>query len=150
MPNQDDLKDVSPSAEMEGVGIVPDEEGKAEAKTEADPDDQLGWRRKDLENQSLYSDIKAREKYADSLFQLVSWWLSAILMILLFQGFYGKDGATLDWYIWDAGPHFHTVLRFNLETEVMLALIGGTTASILALFTFVVQYLFPKPDSKSK
>jgi hypothetical protein len=87
--------------------------------------------KKRVELKGLRQDIKARKRYARNIFTLIVCWLIAIFIILILQGF--------------------SALSFKLSDGVLIALIGGTTANVLGLFIFVVQYLFPKrnPDKSS-
>jgi hypothetical protein len=82
------------------------------------------------ENESNRRDMDARHEYAWRIFVLIVVWLIAILLTLIFQAF-----------------HFWT---FRLSNSIVLALIGGTTASVLALFTIVAQYFFPSPEKKRR
>lgn len=86
------------------------------------------WR--DLEVQSFKQDIRERHNYARRIFVLIVCWLISILLILAFQGWSKFFGG------------------FDLKEKILLALIGGTTASVLALFTIVAKYLFP--DKKAQ
>jgi hypothetical protein len=88
----------------------------------------------DLERQKVQveligaqQDIDERRKYAHRIFCLIVGWLIAVALILLLQGFHDLlCGVT-----------------FNLPVPVLLATIGGTTASILGIFIIVAKYLFP-------
>ena len=57
-------------------------------------------------------------------------WLLGIAAFLLLDGF---------WSAYNSKPF--------LSDAVILALIGGTTASVLGLFTIVANYLFPQAKS---
>jgi hypothetical protein len=74
----------------------------------------------------LAQDAGNRRRYADSLWWLVVFWLGGIAIFL------GVDGIL----------HACGIKDF-LSDAVILALIGGTTASVLALFTIVAHFLFP-------
>lgn len=76
---------------------------------------------------SKHQDITERKKYTGRIFWLIVGWLIAVLVILLLQGFYK---------IWK--------VYFLLSDNVILALIGGTTANVLGIFIIVTKYLFPK------
>ena len=78
----------------------------------------------------LQQDIEARGRYASRIFVLIVFWLLSILLILVFQAF-----------------EFWT---FQLSDNVVLGLIGGTTASVLALFTIVAKYFFPERKAEKK
>ncbi len=74
--------------------------------------------------EDLRTQIKQRKVYAFSVFVLLCVWLVAMFGILLIQG--------LKWH------------EFYLSDNVLLALIGGTTANVFGLFLVVMNYLFPK------
>jgi hypothetical protein len=73
--------------------------------------------------QSFKQDTEARDKYANRIFVLICVWLSAIFGLLVIDGF--------------------DVLGFQLETEVMITAITGTTLNVLGIFVIVARYLFP-------
>jgi uncharacterized membrane protein len=72
-------------------------------------------------------DIEERRKYAHRIFCLIVGWLIAVAAILFLQGFHD----------------FFCGITFNLPVSVLLATIGGTTASVLGIFIIVTKYLFP-------
>ena len=103
--------------------------------------------RKELENEDYKTEIDSRRKYAKGLFRLVSWWIFAILVILLLQGFMGRGGMPLDVKYADiahTSSEWKGVLHFELSENVLLALIGGTTAGVLGLFHIVAVHFFPE------
>lgn len=109
--------------------VVPSEPDK-ESKQEIDD---LEREEKHLRNISLGQDIWARKKYAFRVFILVAFWITAVLGILILQGF--------------------AVCRFHLSDSVLLAAIGSTTANIIGILVIVVKYLFAdrsNPSSKRK
>lgn len=84
-----------------------------------------------LENEHLRSslldrkqDRKERLKYAKRIFILLVAWISALGVIIAFQGF-GFRG-------------------FRLSDAVVLALVGSTTISVIGIFLIVANYLFPR------
>ena len=68
-------------------------------------------------------DLGERKKYAFRIFALICVWLFALFVVLFFQGFSP----------WD----------FDLTNAVLLALIAGTTISVIGIFIIVAKYLFP-------
>jgi hypothetical protein len=97
------------------------------------PDDSALAEEQDIERKKkraellgLRQDINARRKFARRIFHLIIWWLVAIFLLLLMQGFLSPFKI------------------FFLSDSVLLALIGGTTANVLGIFMVVVWYLFPK------
>lgn len=101
-----------------------------------EPDRQTEEETKDLEHQnlkekirSLSQDIDERKKYARYFFVLSCCWLVAIMTILMLQGF---------------GSFWFGSMPFTLHDNVMLALMGSTTANLLGILHVVAKYLFPK------
>src|SRR5579872_1576165 len=75
----------------------------------------------------IKQDISERKVYANKIFVLISAWLIGVFVVILLCGMKCKC--------------------FTLSDSVILALIGGTTISVLGLFVIVANYLFPKrPD----
>jgi len=89
------------------------------------------------EIRSLRQDIDERKKYADKSFKLVCHWISGVFVILLLQGFLSEKVPLI--------IHNHSLaLSFKLPEGVLLAVVGGTTVSIIGIFLVVANYLFPK------
>lgn len=76
------------------------------------------------ELETLRQDRAQRKWFSIALFLLVTLWLTAVLIIL------GFDGGSKD--------------SFMLSDIVLTTLVGTTTASVLGLFLVVANYLFPK------
>lgn len=68
-------------------------------------------------------DIAARKDFSGRLYSLVKRWLVGIGALLVLSGW--------------------RVCGFNLSDGVLVALIGGTTVTVVGLFLVVVKYLFP-------
>lgn len=66
-------------------------------------------------------DRRERKRYAELVFRLVCWWLAGVMALVCAAG-------------------FETV---HLEEAVLLAIVGSTTASVVAIFVVVAKYLFP-------
>ena len=101
-----------------------------------------------LLNETLRDNNIARKRYGNRAYWLVVGWLFAIFIILIFQGFLG-NGAE-EWSLTIVGIK-STVKKspiFFLSDSVLIALIGGTTASVLGLLAFVMKYLFPSSAAK--
>lgn len=98
-----------------------------------------------LLNQSFSEDIAARRVYARQIFALIIAWLSAIFLVLLLQGFSSKT-ATL--FLFHSLGSQWKMGSFQLSEPVLLALIGGTTASVLGLFAIVAKYFFPEKNKQ--
>lgn len=69
--------------------------------------------------------VSSRKAYADKIFDLVVWWLVALGVVVVLAGFKDKT-------------------NFDLDSKIILALIGGTTLNVLGIFTIVTNFLFPK------
>lgn len=97
--------------------VVPSEPDK-ESRRELD---ELDREEKHLHNIGLDQDIRAQKKYAFRIFLLVAFWITAVLGILVLQGF--------------------VVRGFHLSDSVLLAAIGSTIANIIGILVIVVKYL---------
>jgi hypothetical protein len=86
---------------------------------------------------SLSQDRQERKNYANKSFKLVCWWLTGVFAILIFQGFLNEPVKLAA-----LGTVFQ--IEFKLPDSVLLAVVGGTTASIISIFIVVANYLFPK------
>lgn len=64
-----------------------------------------------------------RKKYANRIFWLMVSWISAIILIIIVNGF---------------GDY----LNFIVSDKVLIALISGTTINVLGIFIIVAKYLF--------
>ena len=83
---------------------------------------------------SYRQNVQERKFYAQSLFWLIVGWLGLCVMLLFLSA---VESPLLSW-----------VVKFEMPETVQLALIGGTTASVLGLFLVVARYLFSdKRDS---
>jgi hypothetical protein len=77
----------------------------------------------------LRQDIDERKKYATCFFVLACFWLFAITVLLMLQGF---------------GSFWFGLMPFKLSEAVLLAVIGSTTVNVLGILYVVATYLFPK------
>jgi len=73
-----------------------------------------------------------RKTFADRVFWLVVWWLSAIFGLLLLQGSLSPWGV------------------FSIENSVLIALISGTTVNVIGVLFVVMRFLFPQRTSSSR
>lgn len=71
-------------------------------------------------------DRAERKKYAQLVFRLVVSWLLGIASVVLLQGFLGPWGI------------------FEIPASALVTLIGGTTASVAAIFGIVAKPIFPR------
>lgn len=71
---------------------------------------------------SLKQDTDERKRYANKLFWFLIVYMIMVFSILFFQGF--------------------SVSSFHINDKVAIALISTTTANVIAIFIFVVKYLF--------
>lgn len=90
--------------------------------------EQLEIDKKREELRGFGQDIDERKKYAKKSFKLVTRWLIGVFFLLLFQGFLSTN----------------EYVTFKLPESVLIAVVGGTTASIIGIFVVVANYLFPK------
>ena len=82
--------------------------------------------------QDLFSD---RIKYGDRVYRLIVVWLVGIGACILAQG------ISVPGFMW---------FSFSLSDSVLIALIGGTTASVVGLFMVVVRSIFNVSETQEK
>ena len=85
----------------------------------------------------LAQDIDERKRYAEKSFKLVCRWVAGVFLILVLQGFFSEQ-TTIGF------GSFSISFSFKLPEGVLLAVVGGTTVSIIGIFLVVANYLFPK------
>jgi hypothetical protein len=89
------------------------------------------------EVEGLIQDRGERKKYADKSFKLVCFWILGVFLVLILEGFLSQPIPL-------GGQPTSLKLSFKLPDSVLLAVVGGTTASIISIFIVVANYLFPK------
>ena len=103
---------------------------------------------KRLHLRGLQNDLQARKRFSVGIFHLVKLWLSAIFAIVLLEGLLSKTIIHVFWQTrWFS---IRGDIGFNLSDTILVALIGATTANVLALFFLVVRYLFPAKPAMSE
>ncbi len=107
---------------LKDVSNVPDPETRQE-------EDDLQKEHARAVLRGVTQDIDERKKYARRFFILACFWLVAITVLLVLQGF---------------GSFCFGLLPFILADTVLLAVIGSTTVNVLGILYVVVNYLFPK------
>jgi hypothetical protein len=122
MPSEDFAKKLTEALtrSLKGVSNVPDPETRQE-------EDDLQKEHAKAILRGLKQDIDERKKYAKYFFVLACFWLAAITILLVLQGF----GS-----LWP--------IPFKLADNVLLAVIGSTTVNVLGILYVVANYLFPK------
>ncbi len=107
---------------LKDVSNVPDPETRQE-------EDDLQQEHARAVLRGVTQDIDERKKYARRFFILACFWLVAITVLLVLQGF---------------GSFWFGLMPFKLADTVLLAVIGSTTVNVLGILYVVVNYLFPK------
>jgi hypothetical protein len=102
-----------------------------------------------LINRGIRDDLDARKKYANRAFWIVACWLMAILAIIFLQGFFGHMPLTVSITGCGVTLSASNPMFFFLSDSVLIALIGGTTASVIGILGFVMKYLFPTRGNRS-
>lgn len=82
----------------------------------------------------LRSDRDFRKEYAPKIYELIWIWLLSVVALVIL------DGVTVSGGINTLGKS----IGFELSDSVVLALIGGTTASVIGLLVIVITYIFPR------
>ncbi|MCU5775086.1 hypothetical protein N5923_23490 [Erwiniaceae bacterium BAC15a-03b] len=96
---------------------------------------QIDTRSKDLENEGQEQFLTMREMYAKKAYRFVWLWSVALIVILVLQG--AKYPHLKLWVV------EFKASDFNLESNVLIALISGVTVNIVAVFIVVMRNLFP-------
>jgi hypothetical protein len=126
----DAIDDAPPPVDPIPRALAEAEEQYGEVRTKLERARLLNERLQE-QNEDLRQDRSERKDYADRIFQLVCLWLGAVGFIVFLQA---------------------TSPRFNLPDSVLLAILGGTTASVISIFIIVANYLFPRartPDEST-
>lgn len=125
MPPPDDFASKLTEAltrSLKDVSNVPDPETREE-------EDDLQKEHARAVLRGVKQDIDERKKYAKRFFILACFWLVAITVLLVLQGF---------------GSFWFGLMPFKLADTVLLAVIGSTTVNVLGILYVVANYLFPK------
>jgi hypothetical protein len=80
------------------------------------------------ELESLKVDTEARKTYAERIYRLAVAWLTAVLLVVLLQGF--------QFWFWTPLPE-----------NVVIALVVGSTTGVLGILASVIAYIFRVPRS---
>lgn len=121
------IKETTPLSSEESVG----------KKEEADLESRIKCDRLQEEVDSLKQDRNERKKYADKTFTLVCVWLIGVFIIIIFSGFLSEPCLFVTRWC-------SLKLIFRLPEALLIAIVGGTTASVIGIFLVVANYLFPK------
>lgn len=136
------LSDIAP------IPLKPSAQNIEAAQKETDSYERLGNAKADAAEEYvkvLKQDREERGKYADKLFNLICTWLIVISLLIIGSGYKNDLDTTITNSSGKIIRETTTPPRFELSDKVLLALIGGTTASILGLFVIVANYLFKAP-----
>ena len=87
----------------------------------------------------IRQDIKERKEYARKTFKLICFWLAGVFILLIIQGFLGAGQTS---FMFPSGHELK--IKFSLADNVLIAIVGGTTASVMGIFVYVMKYLFSK------
>ncbi len=79
---------------------------------------------------SFKQDTMHRAEYAPKIFWLVVAWMIGIFILLFFQGFH--------------------LFSFDLSNSVLVAVISGTTITVLGMFVVVAKYIFSHERDPSR
>ena len=82
---------------------------------------------------------KLREKYAERVYTLLKWWVWGCLLLLVLDAL---DPPSI---VSDTPCIARFIPAFDVEKQVMLAFLGGTTVAVVGLVLAVVKGLFPDP-----
>jgi hypothetical protein len=117
----------------------PEKKSDVGKREEAAFEEQIEQEKQKAEVKGIIQDIEERKRYALRTFCLICAWLAGVFLLLVFQGLFGADPSSLEFKNGDV-----LTVNFNLHDNVLMAVVGGTTASIISIFVIVVKYLFSK------
>lgn len=102
-------------------------------KPDKKPDEKTALEAEDLETEKKQFDLvreksehKDRQEYAKKIFTLILWWLVTIIFLVFLD----------------------SINEINIDNSVLIALIGGTTITVVSIFHFVLKYLYRYPKPK--
>ncbi|GEM_PF-6220078 len=96
-----------------------------------------------LSNIDFSDNILFRRKLTFILLKIIIVWLIFIATIIILQGLHG----TIFFWPWNK-----YIFGFYLESNIVIAVLGATTATVVGLFYIVTRHIFyrGKQDSKKK
>jgi len=80
------------------------------------------------ERDILRDERKERKEYTGKIFYLIVYWLCTILLLLILD----------------------SIDEIDISDNVMIALVSGTTASVIGIFHFALKYIYRLPEKKEK
>ena len=141
--NKPTLKSIDDSAQT----ITPNEQSKEEADVLAlresigEYELRLGSMQAEIERTKVGTDEirrtgKLREEYAANVYKFMKYWIITVGILVLVDSFEKFDDCDR--------------IEFDIETNVILAIVGGTTVAVIGLVLAVVKGLFPTyPNSET-
>ena len=103
----------------------------------------LECKREELKNKRRELELDLREHYSKYIYGLVCAWLALIFFLLGLQGCQHVESIDIGSFKFAINER-----KFVLSDNVLMALIGGTTASLISLFAIVASHIFPKGVNK--
>lgn len=97
-----------------------------------DEERMFSLRERELKIQTGENSLLERKKFGTRVFNLVCWWLGAMIFLVLLDGLGGIP---------------YTNVTFDISEGTMITLITTTTINILGLLTIVVLNVFPKSST---
>ena len=80
-----------------------------------------------------------RDKYAGRVFRLLIWWVSIAITLLILDGLDPPK-------VFNDTPWIAALIpAFDIERQVMLTFLGGTTVAVVGLVLAVIKGLLPSP-----
>jgi hypothetical protein len=98
------------------------------------------------ELEDFKQEIENRRIYTGKLYRLMLGWMIAVLVIVVVTGIHEPatpaiaQAGSRSWWT----QTLAWITAFKLSDNVLLALIGGLSASVIGLFLVVANYLFPR------
>lgn len=124
------------SIQESGEGLQGDSEGSAQDEQKLREREALTDQTR-AQTEQIRDTGKLREKYAERVYRLLKWWVWAAVLILVLDAL---DPPSI---VSDTPWIARFIPTFNVEKQVMLAFLGGTTVAVVGLVLAVVKGLFP-------
>ncbi|MEM7627630.1 MAG: hypothetical protein AAF333_18700 [Planctomycetota bacterium] len=85
-------------------------------------------------NQSLRFDHSLRQIYAPKLYRMMVWWLVFVSVFLVLTSIPAGKFEILGAEI---------VVNFDVSDQVIMVMLGSTTAAVIGMFLVVAKWMFP-------
>lgn len=93
--------------------------------------------------------IELRKEYSEKLFEFFKWWTIGLAAVLIWSEIPSPFAVATADELW-AAAFFNWFFAFDLDTNLLIALVGGSTASVIGMIVVVAKFLFPSEHNPSR